>query len=193
MTDDRRDLEGGLEEARVRELLGTLREDVRAPAGLRAAVMRRIDVKPPSLAERALAWILRPRLVPISPAMGGLAVAALAGLLLLRSTPTQVVLPSEDVTPSTRVVTRFVLVAPGATSVHLTGDFVSWQREGIALENLRGTGIWTGDVALPPGVHEYTFVLDGSEWVPDPTAALHVQDGFGQVNSIVVVPEEGAA
>jgi len=171
-----------------------LREDVRAPAELRDAVMRRIESDRRSVARRLLEWALRPRMVPISPALGGLAVAALAGLILLRPAPSGV--DSTDsvmVEAADRVVTRFVLVAPGASSVQLTGDFISWRREGIALEDLRGTGIWTGDVALPPGVHRYTFVVNGSEWVPDPSAVLQVDDGFGQLNSIVVVPGEGEA
>ncbi|MGD2046744.1 MAG: glycogen-binding domain-containing protein [Gemmatimonadota bacterium] len=180
------------EEKRVRELLGLLREDVKAPPELYAGVMREISKERPSLAVRAVEWLLRPRLVPISPAVAGLAVAALATLILLRPSDVPVVLPTTDATASAeRVVTRFVLVAPGASSVHVTGDFNSWSREGIALEDLRGSGIWTGDIALPPGVHQYTFVLDGSEYVADPSAVMQVDDGYGQTNSILVVPGEG--
>jgi len=180
------------DEERVRELLGLLREDVKAPPELRAGVMREISTERPPLAARVVEWILRPRLVPISPAVAGLAVAALAALILMRPSRIPVVLPATDATASAeRVVTRFVLVAPGATSVNVTGDFNSWSREGIALEDLRGSGIWTGDIALPPGVHQYTFVVDGTEWVPDPSAVMHVDDGYGQTNSILVVQGEG--
>jgi hypothetical protein len=182
MSDDRDD--------RLAELLGTLREDVRAPAELRDAVMRRIEHR--SAFARFAEWALRPRMVPMSPALGALAAAAVVALLLVRPAPApqaSVPVPVSDV--PARVVTRFVLVAPGAASVHLTGDFNAWQREGIALEQLRGTAVWTADVPLQPGVHQYTFVLNGAEWVPDPTAVLQVDDGFGQVNSIVVVPEAG--
>jgi 1,4-alpha-glucan branching enzyme len=87
-----------------------------------------------------------------------------------------------------QMVTRFVLVAPEASTVHLTGDFIGWSPEGIALEDPRGTGIWTADVPLPPGVYQYTFVVDGTEWVPDPRAVSQVDDGFGQLNSVVIVP-----
>jgi hypothetical protein len=178
---------------RLAELLGVLREDVRAPAELRDAVMRRIADRPSALA-RFAEWALRPRMLPVSPALGALAMAAVVALVLVRpaSVPqAPIAVPVGDA--PARVVTRFVLVAPGAASVHLTGDFNAWQREGIALEQLRGTAVWTADVALQPGVHQYTFVLDGSEWVPDPSAVLQVDDGFGQVNSIVVVPEASEA
>jgi len=181
-------------EERVRDLLGTLREDIKAPVELRDAVMREIETDRPSLAATVIDWVLRPRMVPVSPAFGALAVAAAAALVLVWPTPAPVGEQAVGVpeTP-TRVVTRFVLVAPGASSVHLTGDFVAWSRDGIALEDLRGTGIWTGDIALPPGVHQYTFVVDGSEWVPDPSALLQVDDGYGQQNSIVIVEEESEA
>ena len=181
------------EEARVRELLGTLREDVRAPAELRTSVMREIASGRPSQAARLVQWALRPRMVPISPAFGGLAVAAVAALIVLWPAPRPAPEQAAVVDTAAGVVTRFVLMAPGAESVHLTGDFISWNREGIALEDLRGTGIWTADVTLPPGVHQYTFVLNGSEWTPDPSAALQVDDGFGQLNSILVIPGEGEA
>ena len=63
MSDDRDD--------RLAELLGTLREDVRAPAELRDAVMRRIEHR--SAFARFAEWALRPRMVPMSPALGALA------------------------------------------------------------------------------------------------------------------------
>jgi len=185
MNDDR--------ERRIAELLGTLREDVRAPADLKDAVMRRIEDRPSAFA-RFAEWALRPRMVPMSPALGALATAAVVALLLVRPGPApQAPVPVSVGDAPVRVVTRFVLMAPGASSVHLTGDFNGWRPEGIALEQLRGTAIWTADVPLQPGVHQYTFVLNGAEWVPDPSAVLQVDDGFGQINSIVVVPEAGEA
>lgn len=178
-------------EGRLRELLGVLKEDVRAPASFRADVMRAVEREHEPRWRRVADWWLEPRTVRIRPAVGGMALAAsLALLLLLPGDPP--VAPSAPTTraapASPQVVTRFVLIAPEAASVHLTGDFVSWSREGIALEDPRGTGIWTTDVVLPPGVYQYTFVVDGTEWVPDPRAVSQVEDGFGQVNSVLIVP-----
>ncbi len=183
------------EEARLRELMGTLREDAAAPEGFRDSVMRAVAAVPASPARRALGWLgwwMRPREVRIRPAAAVLLAAAAAAILLLwpGRPPTQVASPSAD---DGQVVTRFVLVAPEASSVRLTGDFVSWNREGIALQDLRGTGVWTADVKLPPGIYQYTFVIDGTDFVPDPRAVSQVDDGFGQVNSVVIVPGEGAA
>jgi hypothetical protein len=180
------------EEERLRELLGTLREDMRAPAGFRASVMRAVAEVPSSRWRRVADWWLKPRPVQITPAMGALAVAAVAAVLLWPgSDRSDVAGPAPD--GASQVVTRFVLVAPEASSVRLTGDFLAWSREGIALEDLRGTGIWTADVPLPPGVYQYTFVIDETEWVADPRAVSQVDDGFGQMNSVVIVPAEGEA
>lgn len=182
-----------VEEARLREMLGTLREDVRAPLDFRAAVMSAVEREATPAWKRVADWWLRPQAVRIRPAAGALAfAAALAALLLVRpdSGPTG---EQGAASAPTQTVTRFVLVAPEASSVHLTGDFVSWSPEGIALDDPRGTGIWTTDVVLPPGVYQYTFVVNGTDWVPDPRAMSQVDDGFGQVNSVLIVPAGGEA
>lgn len=178
-------------ELRLRELLGVLKEDVRAPASFRADVMRAVQREHVPRWRRVADWWLEPRTVRIRPAVGGLALAAsLALLFLLPGDPSVAPNVSSPTAPSPvpQVVTRFVLIAPEAASVHLTGDFVSWSREGIALEDPRGTGVWTTDVVLPPGVYQYTFVVNGTEWVPDPRAVSQVEDGFGQTNSVLIVP-----
>lgn len=175
-----------LEEERLRALLGSIQVDLRAPLALREAVLREVALMPVPLWRRLTDWCFRPRTVRITPAAGAFAVAASAALLLLwpGSAP-----PSDPaaVAGASQVVTRFVLVAPEASSVQLTGDFVSWSQEGIELEDLRGTGIWTADVPLPPGIYQYTFIVNGTEWRVDPRAVAQVDDGFGQANSIVIV------
>lgn len=181
------------EEERLAELLGELRDDVRAPAGFRASVMRAIQDVPATVSpwQRVVDWWLTPRSVQVTPAWGALAAAAVVALVLLRPVAGPSVGQDGALTqaPAAQAVTRFVLVAPGASSVHVTGDFLSWSREGIALEDPRGTGVWTADVPLQPGVYQYTFVIDGTEWVPDPRAVSQVDDGFGQVNSVVIVSD----
>lgn len=176
-----------VEETRLREALGTLRQNVRAPVGFRADVMRAIESEATPLWKQLADWWLQPQAVRIRPAAGALALAASAALFLLwrGAEPTT---DQGTAAASSEVVTRFVLVAPEASSVQLTGDFISWSPEGIQLEDVRGTGIWTADVTLPPGVYQYTFVVDGTEWVPDPRAVSQVDDGFGQLNSVVIVP-----
>jgi hypothetical protein len=175
------------EDARLRELIGLLREDVRAPATFREEVLRAVERETSSRWRAIADWWIEPRAVRIRPAVGALALAASLAILFLLPSEAPIAPPPIAMGPA-QVVTRFVLIAPEASSVHLTGDFISWSREGIALEDLRGTGVWTTDVTLPPGVYQYTFVVNGTEWVPDPRAVSQVDDGFGQVNSVVIVP-----
>lgn len=185
---------------RLSAALGQLRKDFRAPPELKVNVMDRVREIPEPAWRRALDWLLRPRTVQMTPATaGGLALAGLALLMVFRGGPSDAApvgtMPGDPDavaagTESPGVadhVTRFVFMAPGARSVRMTGDFVSWDPDGIGLEDQRGTGVWTVDVPLEPGVYQYTFIVDGTEWRPDPHAVSQVDDGFGQTNSVVIV------
>jgi hypothetical protein len=46
--------------------------------------------------------------------------------------------------------------------------------------------VWTATITLPAGQHQYAFVVDGQQWVPDP-AAPAVDDGFGRRNSVLTL------
>lgn len=82
------------------------------------------------------------------------------------------------------VLVHFRLDAPQAKTVMLTGDFSNWS----ATHQMKRSsdGVWTIVVPLAPGVHQYSFVVDGNKWVPDP-AAPPMPDGFGGMNSRVAV------
>ena len=57
---------------------------------------------------------------------------------------------------------------------------------GVILEVLED-GRWTKFIPLRPGRYEYKFLVDGSKWIPDPANRETIDDGFGWLNSIVVV------
>ena len=61
-----------LEEERLRGLVESLQEDVRAPLALRDAVMREVAEIPVPLWRRLADWSFRPRTVRLSPAAGAL-------------------------------------------------------------------------------------------------------------------------
>jgi hypothetical protein len=67
-----------------------------------------------------------------------------------------------------------------ASRVQLAGSFTNWEPR----YELRqaAPGIWTITVPLTQGVHDYAFVVDGQQWVPDPYAP-QIGDGFGGTNS----------
>jgi hypothetical protein len=41
-------------------------------------------------------------------------------------------------------------------------------------------------LALPPGLYQYKFVVDG-QWLPDPNAHAFAPNGFGTVNSVIEI------
>jgi 1,4-alpha-glucan branching enzyme len=49
--------------------------------------------------------------------------------------------------------------------------------------------VWSVEVELPPGRHEYKFLVDGKEWWSDPEAPK-VPNVWGTENSYVDVPAE---
>lgn len=89
------------------------------------------------------------------------------------------------VPPSKSARVSLELVQPGAKTVYVAGSFNHWKPEQTPLVQ-KGNGRWVGDLAVPPGRHEYLFVVDG-QWLPDPKAPESVQNPFGGRNSVLVV------
>lgn len=173
---------------RVKQLLDGELTLADLPAELRAegqealrllAAVDRSELSVPAVTWRVMAAIERRRrkLWWLAPAV---AVAAAVVLLLGRpSTPPPTV--------STTVVTvRFVLVAPGAHQVSVAGTFNRWDPSATPLVRSGTADTWVATISLPPGEHQYAFVVDGARWVPDP-AAPAVDDGFGRRNSVLTL------
>ena len=88
--------------------------------------------------------------------------------------------------PSDEVLVRFELVAPGARSVALAGDFNGWQPGLMTPKGPDSGGTWETTVRLRrDSVYTYNFVVDGERWVVDPRSQERVEDGFGGLNSIL--------
>ncbi|MGD2154599.1 MAG: glycogen-binding domain-containing protein [Gemmatimonadales bacterium] len=154
-----------------------------APVDLRQSVRAALAARQPrSTGRRAFDWAVRPRTVRISP-LAGLAAAAALALFVVwgRGVP-----PASPGPEASTVYIQFALEAPGARSVAVAGDFNQWA-PAVELSDLDGDGVWTGRVAVEPGVYQYMFVIDGSEWRTDPNAERYADDGFGDRNAVVVV------
>ncbi len=189
------ELEGG-EFAAADRLLTEAREyaallEVVDPA-LDEAVMAAVRVRAPR--RRALAWLLAPRTVRVRPVWAAVLAAAAALVVWLaprapapavEPAPVPVARPVADT-----VFVHFELAAPEAQSVSVAGSFNGWQVGALAMTK-NATGLWSATVALPVGEHRYDFVVDGKRWVPDPTAHAEVDDGFGGMNSVIVVGPKG--
>lgn len=129
----------------------------------------------------------------------GLALAAsigsittLSALLPSRATPdtivTSVVLGDTVVSTlrDTLRLVRLMFADPEARRVAVVGDFNGWRSDATPLVREPGTRRWSVTLALRDGEHRYAFVVDGTRWVPDPSAQRRDIDD-GRVCSLVNV------
>ena len=95
----------------------------------------------------------------------------------------------------------FELYAPSARYVTLAGDFNAWggtangvydpnidrmYDDGTHGDRVKGDGIWTIIKPLSPGVYQYKYVIDGVNWILDPSNPEKIQNG-PYINSILRV------
>ena len=137
--------------------------------------------EPTSAWRRAVDWLTRPRVIRVAPAP---AFAVFALLLLMAAFPW--LRGSSPGRADDTVYVQLFLEAPAASSVAIAGDFNGWSPT-INLEDRDGDGVWSGRLAVPPGIYEYMFVLDGSRWVTDPHAEWYSDDGFGNRNAVLAI------
>ncbi len=183
------------EAAEFERLMETLkRRPIQMESTLREAVMDRVRDAARSPWRRGWNWAAAPRTLKVRPLTAGLAMAAaLAAILIVRSSDMLEPRPDPNAAAVETTTTRFVFLAPQASRVAVTGDFVNWDLEGVPLTSVGDDGVWVAELQLPPGVYHYVFVVDGSEWRTDPNAASQVDDGFGQENSVLLVPAQQAS
>jgi len=176
--------------------------DARPAPDLAAGVMRQIEqlgLRPAKRPHSALArlagtlWTARHVSFQFRPAYGLLAAAAVVALAVFlpygwRSSVDSASAVSATVAPTLFV--QFRLQVPDASNVRLAGSFTNWQPQYELHQT--APGIWTITLPLPPGVHDYAFIVNGQRWVADPYARA-VDDGFGGTNSrLALVPPEDA-
>lgn len=129
-------------------------------------------------------WFLDPVLPPWA-LLAAAAATAVAVVFLRAPAPSRPPVASAET-----VYVRFVLYAPAAKQVTVAGTFNQWDPEASPLARVAGDGVWSVTLPLHAGQHQYAFVIDGKQWVPDP-AAPAVDDGFGRRNSVLAVGASG--
>jgi hypothetical protein len=82
---------------------------------------------------------------------------------------------------------RFQLVAPASSRVTVVGDFNNWDPRASPMARAGEHGAWSLRMALPPGRYRYTYLVDGSRWVPDPAEPPAVGDDFDTPTSVITV------
>lgn len=162
--------------------------DARPSPDVRAAVMRRIEELEPLVSprrsgrlERMALLLWAPREVSIRPAFAlvGVGAVLILGLISYRGEAPPVTEQVASGPAPPHVFVQFRLEA-AASRVQLAGSFTNWEPRYELLQY--APGLWTITVPLTQGVHDYAFVVDGREWVPDPYAP-QIGDGFGGTNS----------
>ena len=148
-----------------------------------------------SSAPRSASWWRTERVVRVSPLRGLALAAGLAGIIALStladdpnaSESTIAAAPATVATRSDTVhMVRFVFVDSRASTVELVGDFNAWTKGVTRLERSAAPGVWSASVALPPGRHEYAFIINGSRWIADPLAPT-TSDDFGIESAVIHV------
>lgn len=185
------------EDAFAERIAKPLRAPVRRDATFEARAMSAVHAaaREHRTSATSRSWWLRPRRVHVSP-LATLAVAAgfvalvLAGSSLLSANRRDLRQPSAVATQHDTVhLVRFVFVDTSAHSVALVGAFNHWQKGATLLRGNGNAGVWTVDIPLEPGRHEYAFIVydeKGERWVADPLSEL-VRDDFGTESSVVSV------
>ena len=71
--------------------------------------------------------------------------------------------------------------------IYLAGSFNGWNpHEDYLMRDDDGDGVYSVNVRLGAGVHDYKFVVDGT-WIRDPHAPGTAPDGFGSANGRIVI------
>jgi len=189
------------DEKRLEERLGEAIDETRAfvtarPApDLTGSVMRQIEEQDLRPAKRtawgvlarvaASLWAARDVSLTVRPAYGLAAAAALVLFIVYApSRQPAAVAPATAVALEPQLFVQFRLEAPAAMDVRIAGSFTGWQPSHQLHQ--AAPGLWTVTLPLTRGVHDYAFLVDGTEWVADPFAQ-RVNDGFGGVNSRIAL------
>ena len=150
--------------------LAALVAGLRVPPAANAALKERVLAT-----ARGLGTPRRPRLPLARPLLVGFS-AALALLVWLRHS---------EAGDAARPV-PFVLLAPQAGRVSIVGDFNDWDPAATPLRRA-GEHAWWVVVQLRPGRYRYSFVVDGTRWVADPSAPRAADNDFGAESSVVTI------
>lgn len=80
---------------------------------------------------------------------------------------------------------RFQVKAEKGSSVFLAGSFNNWDPNAITLKQ-NGDGLYSTSVSLPPGRHEYKFIINGA-WRNDEQCQQLASNSYGSHNNVIEV------
>jgi hypothetical protein len=76
---------------------------------------------------------------------------------------------------------------PAWAAALAAGDFNNWGLNDTALVAENHNGVWSVSAPVKVGVHRYAFLVNGKQYVADPTAPRSSGDDFGMPSSALVV------
>lgn len=144
----------------------TLREPVPVSRDFDLRFANRLAAARPGLARRRLAL------------GASAALAALLAFLAVRLGP---------VAPAGVRQVELVIDLPTAASVTVVGDFNDWDRSRTRLARVAHGSQWRTTLSLGEGVYRYAFLVDGSEWFPDPGRPSAADPDFGGQVSVLAI------
>jgi AMP-activated protein kinase-like protein len=185
----------------IEDIAGELRRPVRFDSTFESRVMAALDpsVTLPVEPKSSTPWLLRPRILYVSPLAGLAAAAALVAIITMSvlRTPTKeiVIAPQPDTAiilpgayanvANVLVSAPFTYIDRNAKSVAVVGSFNDWDATKTVLTRA-GDSVWTATIPLAPGRYEYQLVVDG-KWIADPAAQETAASEFGAANSVIIV------
>jgi Glycogen recognition site of AMP-activated protein kinase len=174
-----------------RTTLEMIVQDLQRPVVLDESFERRVMVRVRRLyaekKKRSRGWTAIGATIAHRPAWAALLAAGIVAIAtagVLKARPQH-----EAITVGGPEPVKFVLVAPGAKSVAVVGDFNNWGLDDSALVATSNQGVWSVTASIPVGVHRYAFVVNGKQWMADPTAPRSSGDDFGMPSSALVVED----
>ena len=191
MPDEREDI--------IERVADELRQPAPIGASFDARVMRVVRALPRHVRRSLWSRLTTPRAVTFTPLGGGLLAASLvlvvafaaphAYLDFKHARAANGILARSEAPAPQRV--QFVLIAPTARKVAVVGDFNGWDATHAAYQaQPRGGGVWSVTAQVPVGHHRYSFVVDDSLWMADPTAPRVIDNVYGLPNSTIIVGEQ---
>jgi hypothetical protein len=186
----------------IEQIARELRVPVAVSRSLDARVMNAVRSLPRHARFGLWSRLITPRTVTVTPLVWGMMAATVAAFAVLGAMHAgqdlhraakpiaSALFPAPKAGDRSQRV-QFVLVAPDAKKVAVVGDFNGWDASHAGYQaQHRGGGVWSVTAPVPLGHHRYSFVVDDSLWVADPTAPRVTDYDYGMPNSAIVVQEQ---
>lgn len=117
---------------------------------------------------------------PLAAFSAALALAAALFFLYPRPANRDTTIAAQRVMPY-----RFVVYLPHARRAQIVGSFTDWRP--LPMRKLAQSGYWVLTLNLSAGEYRYSYLVDRSKHIADPTIATREKDDFGGENSIIEV------